>query len=82
MRPTLAPESMPAFDVVLHTRLTLLSGQDVVMLYLAIGPLKKRKLRLKGHAVSFMVTLTIFVSIHRPYSTYMSLALFTAPWSL
>jgi hypothetical protein len=30
MRPTLAPESIPAFDVVLHTRLTLLSGQDVV----------------------------------------------------
>jgi hypothetical protein len=30
MRPTLGPEYMPAFDVVLHTRLTLFSGQDVV----------------------------------------------------
>ena len=51
----------------LHTSLTLLSGQDIVMFYLAIGPLKKRKLRLKGHAVSFMIKLTIFISIHRPY---------------
>lgn len=37
------------------------------MLHLAIGPLGKRKLHLKGHAVSFMVNFTIFLSIHRPY---------------